>query len=303
MEMPKWMVGRERAADMHITRQLSLLYGIIAGLLAAIGAVVLIVEAGFAKPEIVVQSPAVTSVPVHISSTDLVILVITSTLIMIAGLLATGYYWRAKSVDAQMRQENERRQREDVEKTLSRLRERMSLPSLIELNRLMLTEYHLIATNQAQKSFKSSQRAMLGGFTWLIACFTAILLVGPLNGKIIAATMAPVGSILAAFLGRTYLFVYDRALVQLSQYYGQPLLNSYYLAAERLTSEVSPEAKDRLLGNVIEQLLVAARDLSEGSTRTNAIRKRIRVRVPGMRQVPASEDDSRDHSENTTPSA
>ena len=90
-----------------------------------------------------------------------------------------------------------------MEKTLERMNERMSLPSLVELNRLMLTEYHDIATNQAQKSFSSSQRAMLGGFTWLIACFTAVIFVHPLDGRIIVAAMAPVGSILAAFLGRT----------------------------------------------------------------------------------------------------
>lgn len=286
---------------MHLTRQLTLLYGIIAGLLAAIGVVILLVGTDFASPSR--QSRSSVSVPalIHLTSSDIVILVIISSLVMAAGLLAAGFYWRAKSIDAHILQEETRRQREEVEKTLQRLRERMSLPSLVELNRLMLTDYHSIATNQAQRSFRSSQRAMLGGFTWLIACFTAIIFVGPLNGKIIAATMAPVGSVLAAFLGRTYLFVYDRTLAQLSQYYSQPLLDSYYLAAERLTGEMSPDAKDRLLGNVVEQLLAAASNLSEGSARTSIIPRRIRVRVPGMRQVPAGEGDNQGHSVTAAP--
>jgi len=286
---------------MHASRQFTLLYGTIAGVLAAIGIVVLLVGAGFAIPRKGPQLPAITSSSIHITSADFVIIVIVSGSVMTAALLAVGFYWRAKNMEINIAQENARRQRDEVEKTLKRLRERMSLPSLVELNRLMLTEYHLIATHQAQKSFRSSQRAMLSGFSWLIACFTVAILTDSLQGKIVAATMAPAGGILAAFLGRTYLFVYERALVQLRQYYNQPLLNSYYLAAERLTSEMSLDAKDRLLENVVEQLLVAARNLSEGSTQANATRGRNRIRVPGMRQVPAGEGDSKDHSAMAAP--
>ncbi len=285
---------------MHASRQFTLLYGTIAGVLAAIGAVVLVVGTSFAIPRKGPQSSAILS-SFHITPTVFVILVIVSGLITTATLLAVGFYWRAKNMEMNIAQENARRQREEVEKTLKRLRERMSLPSLVELNRLMLTEYHSIATHQAQKSFRSSQRAMLGGFSWLIACFTTAILTNSLNGKIIAATMAPAGGMLAAFLGRTYLFVYERALAQLSQYYNQPLLNSYYLAAERLTSEISLDAKDRLLENVVEQLLVVARKLSEGSAQANATRGRNRIRVPGMRQVPADEGDSKDHSAMAAP--
>ncbi len=279
---------------MHASRQFTLLYGTIAGVLSAIGIVVLLVGAGFAIPR---KGPHL----LHITSAVVVAIVIVSGLIMTAALLAAGFYWRAKNMEINIAQENARRQREEIEKTLKRLRERMSLPSLVELNRLMLTEYHSIATHQAQRSFGSSQRAMLGGFSWLIACFTAAILADSFNGKIIAATMAPAGGILAAFLGRTYLFVYERALVQLRQYYNQPLLHSYYLAAERLTSEMSLDAKDRLLENVVEQLLVVARNLSEGSTQANGTRRRNRIRVPGMRQVPAGEDDSKDNSAMAAP--
>jgi hypothetical protein len=284
---------------MHLTRRVALFYGTIAGVLAVIGVVTLLVGAVFANPEKVPQSSVIASSSIHIT-VDFVILAI-SGLIIGVGLLAVGSYWRAKNANARAAQENARRQREEVEKTLKRLRERMSLPSLIELNRLMLTEYHTIATDQAQRSFRSSQRAMLGGFTWLIACFTAVILAGPLDGRIIVATMAPVGSALAAFLNRTYLLIYERALVQLSQYYSQPLLNSYYLAAERLMSEMSPEAKDRLIGNVVEQLLAAARNLSDGSIQATIARRRPRIRVPSMRRIPTGDDDSKDHPVITTP--
>jgi len=284
---------------MHATRQLTLLYGAIAGILTAIGVVVLLVGVDFANPKKGLQLSAISSSPVHITAAEFIILVIISGLITVAGLLAIGFYWRAKNMDARIAQENARHQREET--TLKRMREPMSLPSLIELNRLMLTEYHSIATDQAQKSFRSSQRAMLSGITWLIACFTAGIVSSSLHGRIIAATMAPVGSILAGFLGRTYLFVYEQALVQLRQYYNQPLLNSYYLTAERLTSEMSREARDRLSEKVVEQLLAVARNLTEGSAHACATRRRTRVRVPEMRQVPAGEDDSKEHSEMAAP--
>jgi hypothetical protein len=287
------MTERKLPAGMHLTRRVALLYGTIAGILAAIGAVILLLGAVFAIPKKGSQAPVIDSSSINITA-DFVVFAI-SGLIIVCGLLATGSYWRAKTAAAHIAEDNARRQREEVAKTLKRLRERMSLPSLVELNRLMLSEYHTIATDQAQRSFRSSQRAMLGGFTWLIACFTAVIFAGSLDGRIIAATMAPVGSALAAFLGRTYIFVYERALAQLSQYYSQPLLNSYYLAAERMTSEMSPEARDRLIGSVVEQLLAAARNLSDGAVHPGAARRRSRVRVPGMRRVPAGDDDSKDH--------
>ena len=44
---------------------------------------------------------------------------------------------------------------------------------------------------------------MLGGFTWLILCSTAIVFAGSLNGKIVAATMAPeVGDLVIAAANR-----------------------------------------------------------------------------------------------------
>jgi hypothetical protein len=297
---PKWTSGK--LAIGHMNRRLTPLYGIIAGVLAAISAVLMLVGTGLTNPRKESQSWTIGPVPLHTTPADLVVLVVIVSIVILAGLLAVAFYWRTKSVSAQTLHEDARRQREEVEKTLKRLRERMSLPSLLELNRLMLTEYHSIATNQAQKSFKSSQRAMLGGFTWLIACFTAVMFIDSLYGRIIAAAMAPVGSILAAFLSRTYLFVYDRALVQLSHYYSQPLLNSYYLAAERLTNEMSPEARDRLLGKVVEQLLGVAGSLSDGPGPTEGARKGMRVKIPSMRKVPANEDGSKENSVTATPS-
>jgi len=204
----------------------------------------------------------------HFTTTDVVVIVVVVCLLAVAAASYGVVFYRSRAKAVEVAQEQERREREEVEKILERLRDRMALPSLVELNRLTLTQYHSIATNQAQKSFKSAQRAMLAGFTWLIACFAAAIVINSLDGKLITAGLAPIGGILAGFLGRTYLAVYERSLVQLNQYYNQPLLNSYYLAAERLISDskdLSTTARDSLLEGVVRQLLTTADSLTRSA--------------------------------------
>ena len=288
---------------MQRTRQLRLAYSIIAGVLAAIGAVVLLlVGTGFVNPENARGSATFSRSAAHVTLSEFIILVvIISGFIVAAGLLATGSYWRTKKTAADIAHENARRQREAVEKTLKRLRERMSLPGLFEQNRLMLTDYHEIATEHAQKSFKSSQRAMFGGFSWLLACFTAVIFTQSVDGKIILAAMAPAGSALAAFLNRTYLLVYERATVQLGQYYNQPLLNSYYLSAERLANDMPDGAKDKLISDVVGQLLKVAGSLNEDPAHADGTRRKPRGKVPRMRPASAGEDGGKDQPVTTGP--
>jgi hypothetical protein len=153
-------------------------------------------------------------------------------------------------------------ERKAFDSAIDRLREKMALPSLIELNRLMLDSYHGIATTQAERSFKSSQNAMRIGFGWLLVCFGVGLVFPDRSATLVIGSLGVTGGALAAFLGRTYLLVYERSLQQLNQYFTQPLLNSHYLTAERLVSEMSPAAKDELLGDIVNALLDETRALS-----------------------------------------
>ncbi len=199
--------------------------------------------------------------PFHMTSTDAIILYVVIGLCLIAISALGMSYWHARVEALKIAGDANRQRREEVEQALSRLRDRMTLPSLIELNRSMLNEYHSIATNQAQKSFRSGQRAIFAGFTWLIACFTSVIVISSFEGKIITAALAPIGGLLAGFLGRTYIHVYERSLSQLNQYYNQPLLNSYYLTAERLAENISDSAKDRVLECIVDQMLATASQL------------------------------------------
>jgi len=183
-------------------------------------------------------------------------------LLVLVGLLAFGaiwygvrsYRWRQEEYKAVKAERM--REAEVFESAVDRLREKMALPNLIELNRLMLDNYHGIATEQAESSFRSSRRAMWCGFVWLLACFSAVLFIPvPTAVQILVGALAVIGGALSGFLSRTYIHVYERALQQLNQYFSQPLLNSYLLSAERIIGEMSVEARDCAYEAVLQRLL------------------------------------------------
>lgn len=142
---------------------------------------------------------------------------------------------------------------------------KMSLESLHDYNRLLLDDYHNIATDQATASFRSSRRAMLGGFIWLLACFSAaVWQVTAPGSQVLLGALAAVGGALSGYLSRTYLRVYERTLVQLNQYYRQPLLNSYLLSAERILRDVNePDLKAAMYGRLLTQIITSAGALDD----------------------------------------
>lgn len=138
--------------------------------------------------------------------------------------------------------------------------EQMSLGTLHDYNRLLLADYHQIATEQASSSFRSSRRAMWGGFAWLKVCFgAAVWQVTTTGSQVLIGTLAAVGGTLSGYLSRTYLRVYERTLLQLNQYYRQPLLNSYLLSAERIVRDLdSAELKNTMYEQLLMQIIASA---------------------------------------------
>lgn len=103
------------------------------------------------------------------------------------------------------------------------------LATLLELNQSQIDEYHRIATDQADRSFRSSQRAMALGLVVIVGCFAAGLYFGNGQTKVFVAAIAGVAAALSAFLNRTYLQMYGQTLSQLNRYFEQPVLTGYYL--------------------------------------------------------------------------
>jgi len=174
------------------------------------------------------------------------------------------YKWKQDEYEAAKRA----REREEAAfvSAVERLRDQMALPSLINLNRLLLDSYHGIATDQAESSFRSSRRAMWCGFVWLLICFSAaVFLPAGTRTQLLLGSLAVTGGALSAFLGRTYIRVYERSLQQLNRYFDQPLLNSYLLSAERIICEMEKSNRDSAYQRVLEQLLESSSRLSVGN--------------------------------------
>ncbi|MET9386990.1 hypothetical protein ABZY09_39750 [Streptomyces sp. NPDC002928] len=133
------------------------------------------------------------------------------------------------------------RERRAVESAADRLREKMELPSLVDFNRVLLDQYHGIATEQASKAYRSSRFAMGVGLGILVVAFVAGWRLNAQGDRLFVGSVAAVGTAFTAYLSRTYMQTYERALQQLNQYFNQPVLNGYFLTAERIADRLAAE--------------------------------------------------------------
>jgi type II secretory pathway pseudopilin PulG len=165
-----------------------------------------------------------------------------------------------------------------VDKALDDVRtEQMSLSSLLRLNRDLMEQYHALSRQQAEDSYFFSKLASFLGLTVLVGGAFVAVLAPDTSTKVAAATLASVGTVLATYIGRTFLHTYQTALVQLNWYFEQPLVNSYLLTAERLCERLDNSRRDPVLQRVIEIVMDCAVQRSEipGAQRQKTPRRRL----------------------------
>ncbi|WP_206666494.1 hypothetical protein [Streptomyces galbus] len=85
---------------------------------------------------------------------------------------------RREDLQSQAAEEAAERQKEIDAQKLADLKTVTPLATLLELNQSQIDEYHRIATDQADRSFRSSQRAMALGLLVIVGCFAAGLYFG-----------------------------------------------------------------------------------------------------------------------------
>ncbi|MEU6421112.1 hypothetical protein [Streptomyces spiralis] len=179
--------------------------------------------------------------------------------------VAAGFwaYWlvqRAKWREAE-------RERKALESAADRLRERMELPSLVDFNRVLLDRYHGIATDQATKAYRSSRFAMAVGLVVLVVAFFAGWRLNAQGDRLFVGSVAAVGTAFTAYLSRTYMQTYERALQQLNQYFNQPVLNGYFLNAERIAASLPDERKKtEILEQVVVDILESGKEMHRNIT-------------------------------------
>ncbi|MEW1635279.1 hypothetical protein AB0469_14490 [Streptomyces sp. NPDC093801] len=156
-----------------------------------------------------------------------------------------------------------REERERLENAAEHLQEKMELASLVNFNRILLERYHGIATKQANKSFYSSIAAMIVGLLVLVVAFIASMHFNALGERIFIGSLALVSTAFVGYLSKTFMVVYDRSLQQLNQYFNQPVLNQYFLSAERVVDRLEPPMRDELLAQIAKDVLATGKKMHE----------------------------------------
>jgi hypothetical protein len=162
---------------------------------------------------------------------------------------------RARYVELQ-----EREARQSVDAALEQLQEEMSLANLVRLNRAEMGEYHGITKKQASSSYRSTQLAAALGLAVLVAGATVAVTATDTTTKVVTGALASLGTVLAGYIGRTFITTYQRALEQMNLYVHHPVVSGYLLMAERLTDKATASDDKRLYAPLVECALRCAAD-------------------------------------------
>lgn len=167
--------------------------------------------------------------------------------------------------------ESLRAQKKYEAKVLEKLQETTKLATLMDLNQGQIKDYHRIVTRQADKSFRSSQAAMGIGVAMLVVCLASGFIVDAAQIRWFIAGLATLSTTMAGFLNRTYIGMYRDCIRQLNRYFDQPVLNSYFLTAERLSEglkefEAGPAHEIRV--RLIEEVIATSSRMSQRGTDT-----------------------------------
>ncbi|MGW1894005.1 TRADD-N-associated membrane domain-containing protein [Streptomyces sp. NPDC002004] len=194
------------------------------------------------------------------------------TVVVIAGVTTVLAAVTAVIVRERRRAAIKRDEQERLDNAADRLRERMELPALVHFNQALLEKYHGIATRQANKSFVSSLTAMAIGLVALVAAFVASMHYNSQGERIFIGSLAALSTVFVGYISKTFLAVYDRSIQQLNQYFNQPVLNGYFLTAERITERLEGPAKDDLTAQIVLDVLETGKQMHQvnGSKQSGA---------------------------------
>ncbi|MFE2821918.1 hypothetical protein [Streptomyces sp. NPDC059271] len=150
---------------------------------------------------------------------------------------------------------------------LEKLRRATELNTLMELNQDQIGDYHKIVTDQADKAFKSSRTAMWVGLVLLVAAAIGGVRVPLEEMRWFLGALAAFSTLLSGYLSRTYMVLYRESISQLNRYFDQPVLNSYFLTAERLVAGAGagadPAFAQAVRQQIINEVLASSSRLTE----------------------------------------
>ncbi|MFB8272894.1 hypothetical protein ACFC96_40785 [Streptomyces sp. NPDC055955] len=180
-------------------------------------------------------------------------------------------------------------ERRVLESAADRLREKMELPSIVDFNRILLERYHSIATDQATKAYLSSRFAMVVGLVIMIVAFFAGWQLNAQGDRLFIGSVAAIGTAFTTYLSRTFMQTYERALQQLNQYFNQPVLNGYFLSAERIAASLPAERQADVLERVVQDVLESAKEMHRNTAAEKAVTAAAK---PPRRRSPKGQHDT-----------
>ncbi|MFI6334114.1 hypothetical protein [Streptomyces sp. NPDC050535] len=149
-------------------------------------------------------------------------------------------------------------QQELRHEALEKLKKTTELATLMELNQDQIATYHRIVTQQADKSFKSSRTAMGVGLFLIVCAAIGGAYVPMEEVRWFIGALAAFSTLLTGYLTKTYLAMYKESIGQLNRYFDQPVLNSFYLTAERLVSGLDEEHAQDVRCQIINEVLATS---------------------------------------------
>jgi hypothetical protein len=210
---------------------------------------------------------------------------------IVAATTYVGGFLTLTSARARFRTIQRQRLREAQQRTSEQLGEGADVAKLLEVSRSDMETYRILSQDQARGSYIMSQvSSAIGGLILVAGAVAAILISGTTN-KVAVASLTALGGALSGYISRTFLRVYERSLLQLNFFFQVPLVSNYVLTAERLTTKMSKDQRDKSYENVIATVL-------DISTRSISASESLITRETGS-QAPTPEKDS--NSEGTSP--
>lgn len=188
-------------------------------------------------------------------------------------------------------------QEEYHRQALAKLRSATELNTLMELNQGQIGDYHKIVTDQADKAFKSSRTAMWVGLVLLVAAAIGGVRVPLEEMRWFLGALAAFSTLLSGYLSRTYMVLYRESISQLNRYFDQPVLNSYFLTAERLVvgAAADPAFAQAVRQQIINEVLASSSRLTDKTTAeapaaadTKPKKRKPKRRIPKQAQASAN---------------
>jgi hypothetical protein len=125
-------------------------------------------------------------------------------------------------------------------------------------NEVLMLQYHEITKRQSKSSYRNSQIAMSVGLAVLVAGSVAAVVSKAVSTQILVGSLTGLGTALSGYLSRTFIREYNRAQSQMNYFFGQPLVTSYLLEAERMANTLESDRRDTAIESVVAATLRGA---------------------------------------------